>query len=66
MHPERSLDTYLGLYLFYLYGGSFVIVMKSLLFSSIHVVEVLVAYGNMYSFDFVVRYEATEMLVRLL
>ena len=64
MHPERSLDTNLGLYLFYLYGGSFVIVMKSLLFSSIHVVEVLVAYGNMYSF--VVRYEATEMLVRLL
>jgi hypothetical protein len=64
VHPERSLDTYLGLYLFYLYGGSFVIVMKSLLFSSIHVVEVLVAYGNMYSF--VVRYEATEMHVRLL
>jgi len=64
VHPERSLDTNLGLYLFYLYGGSFVIVMKSLLFSSIHVVEVLVAYGNMYSF--VVRYEATEMLVRLL
>jgi hypothetical protein len=64
VHPERSLDTYLGLYLFYLCGGSFVIVMKSLLFSSIHVVEVLVAYGNMYSF--VVRYEATEMHVRLL
>ena len=64
MHPERSLDTNLGLYLFYLYGGSFVIVRKSLLFSSIHVVEVLVAYGNMYSF--VVRYEAIETLVRLL
>ena len=65
MHPERSLDTNLGLYLFYLYGGSFVIVMKSLLFSSVHAVEVLVAYGNMY-YCFVVRYEAIETLVRLL